>query len=137
MLLYGADKDVREWVSMQLFGEIDAFSDIDMAIGIVKDNKLIAGVVYNNYVPNISIEMSISSIDKCWATRYNLRALFKYPFTQLGLRRVTALSSANKGDIMNFLERLGFKQEGIHREAHYDGSDTVSFGMLRNDCGWL
>ena len=137
MLLYGADKEIREWVSVGLFNEPDAFSDIDKAIGIVKDGKLIAGIVYNNYLPNVSIEMSIFSIDKRWATRHNIKALFHYPFTQLNLRRVTALCSANEGDIMNFLKRLGFTQEGIHREAHPHGGDSISYGMLKTECRYL
>jgi RimJ/RimL family protein N-acetyltransferase len=137
VLLYGADKDVREWVSQGLFDSPYAFCETDIAIGIVKNNKLIAGVVYNNYMPEVSIEMSIYSIDKRWAIRHNLKALFNYPFTQLRLRRVTALCSSNERDVMKFLERLGFKQEGIHREAHPQGGDSVSYGMLRNECRYI
>lgn len=137
MLLYGADREVREWCSLGLYGDLDSFSENDIAIGVVKNGELIAGVVYNNYVKSVSIEMSIYSVDKVWATRHNLRALFNYPFTQLGLRRVTALCSANERDVMKFLERLGFKQEGIHREAHFNGGDSVSYGLLRNECRYL
>lgn len=137
MLLYGADKEVREWCSLGLYGDLDSFNEQDIAIGITKNNKLIAGVVYNNYVRNTSIEMSIYSIDKSWATRHNIKALFNYPFTQLKLRRVTALCSANERDVMKFLEKLGFKQEGIHREAHPKGGDSISYGMLRNECRYL
>lgn len=135
MLIY--DSGVREWVSVQLFGCKDGFNETDTAIGVLRESKLIAGVVYNNYVKNVSIEMSIASIDKRWALRHNIRAFFKYPFTQLDLRRVTALCSKKEGDTMDFLKRLGFTQEGIHRQAHYDGSDAVSFGMLKPECRWL
>jgi len=137
VLLYGADKEVREWCSLGLYGDIESFGDKDYTIGITKGDKLIAGIVYNNYLPNVSIEMSIFSIDKSWATRHNIKALFHYPFTQLNLRRVTALCSANEGDIMNFLKRLGFTQEGYHREANPLGGDMVSYGMLKTECRWL
>jgi RimJ/RimL family protein N-acetyltransferase len=136
MLLYGADKEVREWVSVGCFGEKDGFKETDIAIGITKGN-LIAGVVYNNYIPNLSIEMSIYSIDKSWCTRYIINALFKYPFIDLKVKRVTALCSSQEGKIIMFLQRLGFKPEGYHREAHPSGGDTISFGMLKNECKWL
>lgn len=137
MLLYGANKEVREWVSQELFGNSNSYNDGDKAIGVVHDNKLIAGVVYNNYIPEISIEMSIASVDKRWGKRYNIKAFFKYPFIDLRVKRVTTLCSATEGVTMNFNKRLGFVQEGLHRQACYDGSDAVSFGMLKDECRWL
>lgn len=141
MLLYGADEDVANWVSKELFGVSGQFK-LSKAIGILRNNQIIAGVVYNNHheKPNgfpLSIEMSIASIDKRWCNRHNLKALFDYPFTQLCLRRVqTQCSSTNEGVIM-FNQRLGFKTEGYHPEAWPLGGDTISFGMLRHQCKWL
>jgi RimJ/RimL family protein N-acetyltransferase len=137
MLLYGADKDICEWVSLNMFGEPDAFGETSKATGIVKDGELIAGIIYNNYQPKISIEMSIFSLDKRWCSRHNLKYLFKYPFIDLRVKRVTTLCSATEGDIIMFNERLGFKKEGLHREAWHSGGDAISWGMLKNECKWL
>lgn len=137
MLLYGADITVRDWVSFQLYKSPDKYDDNCSAIGIIKNNKLIAGVVYSDYQPTISIDMSIASVDKTWCNRHNLKALFKYPFIDLSVKRVQALCSANEGKTMKFLEKLGFTQEGLHREAHYAGGDTASFGMLKSECRWV
>lgn len=137
MILYGADQDVCEWVSNQLFGENYAFDSKSKAIGVVKDNELIAGVIYNNYQPNLLIEMSIASIDKQWCSKHNLRAFFKYPFIQLGLERVQTLCSAKEGGIIMFNQRLGFKKEGYHRMAWPLGGDAISFGMLKSECKWI
>jgi RimJ/RimL family protein N-acetyltransferase len=137
MLLYGADKDVCEWVSLGLFGEPTGFDDKARATGVVKSGKLIAGIIYTNYQPELSIEMSIFSLDKSWCSRYNLNAFFKYPFIDLKVKRVSTLCSATERDIIMFNKRLGFKQEGYHRDAWHSGGDTISFGMLKSECKWI
>lgn len=137
MLLYGADKDLCQWASNIIFGVPDAWDDNARAIGVVHKGNLIAAVVYTQYQKNHLIEMSVASIDKRWATRHNLRAFFSYPFIDLMVKRVQTLCSANRRDIIMFNERLGFKQEGLHRAAWHDFTDAVSFGMLKQECRWL
>ena len=137
ILLHAADADICQWVSRQLFGEDDAFDEKSRAIGVIYGEELIAGVIYNNYVPGITIEMSIASIDNRWATRHNLRAFFTYPFIKLGLERVQTLCSATEGDIVAFNKRLGFVEEGYHRKAWHTGGDAISFGMLKDECKWI
>ena len=140
-LLYGCDDGVARWVSQQIFNNPDQFSNY-RAIGIIDGERLICGVVYSDYRERpdgtpLTLEMSIASVDKRWANRHNLKALFAYPFIQLGLERVQTLCSANEGDIMNFNKRLGFKQEGIHRGLWPMGGDAVSFSMLSHECKWI
>jgi len=136
-LVYDNHSEICEWASMGIFGVADMFDRDSYAIGVMDNGRLIAGVIYNNYYPGISIEMSIYSVDKRWATRQNLKAFFHYPFIELGLKRVTTLCSANEGDIMLFNQRLGFSKEGYHPEAHDSGDDAVSFGMVKKNCRWL
>lgn len=137
MLLFGQDKLVAEWVSLKLFGTSNGFDQNAKAVGIVKNNKLIAGVVYNNYVEKILVEMSIASVDKSWCTRYNLKMLFGIPFTQYNLGRVQAICSVNDEGVQDFLQRLGFIHEGTHRQAYQDGGDAMSFAMLKHECKWI
>jgi RimJ/RimL family protein N-acetyltransferase len=137
MLLYGADKDVSKWVSVRLFGDEDGFDENAKAIGVVHDNRLIAGVVYTHYQPGLLIEMSVASIDKRWASRHNLRAFFKYPFTDLKLGRVQTLCSAKNEGVIMFNKRLGFIQEGYHRLAWPLGGDAISWSMLKPECRWI
>lgn len=141
MILFGEDELVAEWVSLRLFGIHNQFNPC-RALGVMRNNKIIAGVVYNNYQTDnkgnpLLIEMTIASIDKRWATRYNLGVLFGYPFAQLGLERVQALCSANNEGVQMFLEKVGFTREGLHRKAYTDGGDCVSYGMLRHECKWV
>jgi len=140
LILYGASEEIAAWAADK-FGEAHDYFDPCEAIGIVADGQIIAGVIYNNQRKHKSIpftlEMTVASIDKRWATRHNLRALFGYPFTQLGLRRVeTQCDSDNEGAVM-FNKRLGFKEEGKHKQAFPTGNDSLSFGMLKDDCKWL
>lgn len=140
MLVYGQDEIISAWVARQLKQPDDYFNPC-RAIGIMKDDDIIAGVIYNNQQKHQGIpfmlEMSIASVDKRWATRHNLKALFSYPFAQLRLERVnTQCDSSDKGLIM-FNKRLGFKPEGLHKGALAGGGDVVSFGMLKGDCKWL
>jgi RimJ/RimL family protein N-acetyltransferase len=135
MLVYGQDERIAEWVGNQLMKDAEAFKPCK-AIGIERDGKLIAGVVYNNYVGHL-IEMTIASLDKRWATRHNLKALLGYPFAQLRLKRVQALCSAKDEGVQMFLKRLGFTHEGTHPCAYHDGGTALSFGMLKNNCKWL
>lgn len=140
MLLYGASKEVAAWTAKQ-FNQHENYFDPCQAIGIVRDNQLIAGVIYNNQKESqgkpYMLEMTVASIDKRWATRHNLKALFQYPFTELDLRRVnTQCDADNEGTIM-FNKRLGFKVEGKHPGSWPDGREALSLGMLREECPWL
>lgn len=140
MILYGADQDICDWVSYKLFKR-PRFKDCP-AIGLVNDNKLICGVVYSDCATKVdgsplSIEMSIASTSPRWATKNNLKVFFSYPFIQLGLERVMTQCSAEKPDIIAFNQRLGFMQEGVHRQAWPMGGDCISFSMLKDECQWI
>lgn len=137
MIVFDHHADVCRWASNIIFGHYDAWDEKARAMSVIENDKIIAAVVYTNWHPKLSMEMSVASIDKRWATRHNLRAFFSYPFIDLGVKRVTTLCSANEKGIIMFNKRLGFKPEGYHREAHYDGSDAVSFGMLKSECKWV
>lgn len=140
-LLYGCNEGLCKWASMGLYGRDDGFDADSKAIGVVDGEKILAAVVYNNFLQRsdrsmLSLEMSIYSVDKRWATRQNLKAFFCYPFTDLGVGRVQTICSASDGGVILFNKKLGFVQEGYHREAWPDGGDALSFSMLRGECKW-
>lgn len=143
MIVYDAHKELTDWVTLGVLGCTGLYeNEVSKAIGHVKDGKLIAAVTYNNFRTRpdgsfLTLEMGIYTIDKRWATRQYLRAIFEYPFIQLGLERVqTACSAQNEGVIM-FNKKIGFTEEGRHRQAWPLGGDSVSFGMLKSECRWL
>lgn len=64
------------------------------------------------------------------------RALMRYAFEQLNLRRVTLYVHASNERAIRAYEKCGFKDEGRLREAHYmDGryTDVLVMGLLRAD----
>jgi RimJ/RimL family protein N-acetyltransferase len=142
LILFGADKEVSDWVADQLHGiNSDYFGDCT-AIGAVIENKLIGGVVYSNYktnpdgTPN-SIDMSIATVDRRWCSRAYLKAVFMYPFTQLGLGRVQAITSTSNEEANKMLSKLGFNIEGTHPKGGDYGDDCYSWGMLKEECKWI
>lgn len=59
-----------------------------------------------------------------------------HAFIQLGLHKVCGQALAYNERSIQFHLRLGFLQEGVLREQHYDGEqyhDIVCFGLLANE----
>lgn len=107
-------------------------------IGVALDGRLVAGVVYSEYRPNVpAIEASIAATDPAWASRQVLRAIFAYPFNQLGVVRLSATTAKSNKPAREFLVRLGFQLEGIGRRAFPGGGDAAVYSMLKAECSWL
>jgi len=141
-LIYHADKALVEWAAIKLVGKMRFFSDDARAIGMARNNQIIGACVYDRYCERpdgtpLSIEASLVTIDERWATRHNIRAIFKYPFCQLNVARVQLITSALDEGTNSVNSRLGFKKEGFHPKAYFNGTDAISWGMLKEDCPWL
>jgi len=106
------------------------------SIGMDLDGALIGVVVFHNY-RKCDIEMSIATENPRWIQRGVLRALFHYPFVQLGCARVTAVCSVDSNRAIKLMSGIGFKQEGAHPKARIDGATSVSYGLLKEDCRWI
>ena len=125
---------VAKWVGERV--DEDMWGDCK-TIGLLEGDELIAGVVYNLY-NGPSICMHVAAVPgKRWMTREYLQVCFAYPFLQLGCRRVTALTRVDNKEAIRFIEHLGFRREGIIREACTDGTDMYLLGMLRKECRFL
>lgn len=109
------------------------------AIGITdaSDTKLIGAVLYTDHRPKTrSIEMWAVG-EGNWLTHQKIRALFEYPFVQLGCNRVMLkVARANK-TARAFVKKLGFVEEGKIREGIGPGKDMMIYGMLRRECRWI
>lgn len=106
-------------------------------IGLEEDGELIAGVLFQDHCgPNILMHVASDS-SKRWMTPAYLCASFRYPFEQLGVRRITGLVRADNFAAQKFDEHLGFVREGVMREAASDGMDMIVYGLLKRDCRFL
>lgn len=80
-LLYGEDGRVADFVAGNIDGCGRGFGNAK-AIGVERNGKLIAGIVYHNWCPEWeTIEVSGAAIDKRWIRRDILCGLFEYPFS--------------------------------------------------------
>jgi len=131
-LVYGHDHEVAGWVGREL--SIKDFGPC-VGIGIARRHDIIGGAVYNNFHYDITgrplfIEMSFATIDKGWANRGIIKGLLDYPFFQLRVKRVQLTIAKRNKHTRQFVERLGFKLEGIARKAHVSGSDAAVYSLL-------
>lgn len=133
MMVYGQDEAVGRWAGERL--GITNWGP-HTAIGIVRGDDLVGAAVFNNFVwPNI--EISFVTTTRHWATPHAVRAIMRYPFLQLDVRRLTSTTNAENTPTRDFLLRMGFRQEGYHVDALPNG-DAVSYGLLRRDAErWL
>lgn len=111
------------------------------AIGVVRDGKLIGGVVYSNYheiAPSQHDIMLTSAGDPGWLTRGAIKVLIGYPFEQLACIRLTSIISKANKPARELNERLGFKLEGKIRHGRGIGKDCLVYGLLKEDANkWL
>jgi len=105
-------------------------------IGLIQGGQIIAGLVYENYNGR-NIEMHIATDgSRQWMTRYFRWAAFDYPFNQLGVERVTAVTASSNIPALQLNDRLGFKTEAVLVGAHPDG-DLIIKCMRRADCRYI
>lgn len=134
-LIYGHDAEVASWVQRKI-NHADFHNYV--AIGLLENNRLIAGVVYHNHYPAFrGIEMSIAAETPRWASREAIRCFLSYPFIQLRCKRVTACVGARNDRAKRFLPGIGFRKEGTIRQG-YGNEDVVIYGMLYSEAKrWL
>lgn len=137
-IAFGKDDEVAAWVSKRIGG-----CDFGpcKAMGIVRDGKPLAGIVYNNFISHkgkpISLEMSVAADTRDWLNKQILFAVFAYPFLQIGVPRVQSTTAADNTHTIDFNLRLGFTKEGYGRKAYFDGRDCLVTSMLREECKWI
>lgn len=109
-LVYGHDVVVAQWVAEAMDDPAFArgFGNCT-AIGFVEDERLIGGTVFHNYDPEAGvIEMSSAARTPRWLAPEMLRAIFAYPFDQLGCQMVVLRVSERNTRMVRIAQRFGF-----------------------------
>lgn len=104
------------------------------AFGLInRDDKLVAGVVFNGYrKPNIVMSIAAERITPAF-----MAAIMGYAFKQCECGRVTGLVEKRNHASRRFSLHLGAKLEGCMRRASPNG-DVLIYGLLREDAEkWL
>lgn len=124
---------VGQWVCERTGG---TYSPVDSAaIGLARDDTLIAGVLYDHY-NQASVAMHVAADVRQWLNRAYLQACFRYPFLQLGVRKVLGLVDATNKQARRFDEHLGFSLEAVIADAA-PGGDLLIYSMTRAQCKYL
>lgn len=135
-LVFGMDALVAKWVALRI-PEMAPTFDFGpcAAIGVVDEHDMpIAGVVFHNEQPMFrSIAISCASTTPKWLTRSMIRGIMSHPFDRLKCVRVTSITARKNTPTRRFLEKFGFKLEGVARRGLGD-DDAMLYGML--DTEW-
>lgn len=108
----------------------------NITLGVRYENKLIAGVVFNDIRPKIDVWLTIFSTDKRWCNRRVLRAVFNIAFNFLECKRASVRVDALNEKSKKLVEGLGFQKEGLLRSFEDNGHDAIIYSMLKNECQW-
>jgi orotate phosphoribosyltransferase len=95
--LYGYDEIVAKFVANKIPQVRErGFGGACKAIGVIDDERIIAGIVYHNYDPTAGvIQISVAAEPGSrWCTPGTLARLYQYPFHQLGCQMVIQLVAA-------------------------------------------
>lgn len=134
MIVYGHDRVVTAWASRVLGRPVGG--DHPRTIAVFHKGEMVAAAIYSEY-KHPDIHISMVSTTPAWCTRKSIRHILRYPFVQLGCKRVTAIIEATNHPAREFLCRFGFRQEGIHPDVWPSG-DAISYGLLARDAAkWL
>jgi RimJ/RimL family protein N-acetyltransferase len=142
-VLYGADEHVADFVSQRVPHMQGArFTPPYWAIGVVRNDALVGGVVFHNARYSmqgkmIDVEMGAAFDASDWCRPSTLRRLFEFPFVTLDSPRMTTITARKNKAARLIDEGLGFKLEGVHPQAIDGKADAVSYGMLRANCLWI
>lgn len=122
---------VGPWVAKKVFGKFHP--EDSEAIGIERDGKIVAGVIYENWngrsiVCHIAVEGLL--------TPTYLRAIFHYPFEYCGVDKIIAPVAESNEDSIRFVKKLGFQEEARLLDAHPDGS-LLLFTMKKGACRFI
>lgn len=107
-LLYGHNEAVAAWVAAHIPGCERGF-DRPVSIGVVEDERLIGGTCFHNWQPEAGvIEMSSAATSPRWLHPRMLRAIFEYPFDQLGCQLVVMRVSERNERMIGIARKFGF-----------------------------
>ena len=105
--VYDHSDAVKVFVAKGLWGGRRSIEGYGLGFATEADG-LVAGIVYHNFDPDGGvIELTAYSTRRDWLNRNNLRAVFSYPFEQLGVRLCVARISENNTRTLRIWRSFG------------------------------
>lgn len=109
------------------------FSVAYTGIGLIRDGRIEAGVVYENF-NGASIMCHVAFSGRL--TPQYLYAIFHYPFVVCAARKIIGPVASTNTAILRLLENMGFEQEAKLVAAHPKG-DILIMTMERTRCRFI
>jgi RimJ/RimL family protein N-acetyltransferase len=107
--VYGHDELVADFVA-KLIPHCRRGFGACVAMGVVRDDRLIAGIVYHNWDQEAGIiEISGAALPGSgWISRETLRRMYQYPFHQLGCQMIAQRTPADNERLLRILAAYGY-----------------------------
>lgn len=133
-LVYGRDAEVAAWVAAHIPHVGEGGFGPCTAIGVESNHRLIAGVVYHEWVPAYStVQLSIAATSPMWARPQNINALLAYPFQHLNVFKIWTLVPADNARALKVNRHVGFRHEATLPHQFGPGRHADFASMLRAD----
>jgi len=136
-LVFDRDEELALWAE-QHYPECAPLCRPLTSIGVASNDGDIMGVaIFHNYRQN-DIEITFITATPRWATPGNIRGILNYPFVQLGVKRMTAITKKSNKKARKFMTGLGFVLEGVHPYGAKDCTTACTYGLYpENAKKWL
>ena len=97
---------------------------------VTRDGRVMAVIAFNNAREGASVEATIAADTPRWATQENIEMMLAFPFGQLRVRRLMALTKVSNKRTQKFLEGVGFLREGKLIDA-FPNENGLLYAMTR------
>lgn len=124
------DSRIGEWVASRTKHRSgEGFTNHAGLAVLSSDNRIMAGVVYDEYDPhNKTIQMSVAVDDPKCLTRKTLKNVLSYPFDTLKVYRVWFQTPHTNERLIRIAEIFGFTREAVLKN-HF-GQSHAAVGRL-------
>jgi RimJ/RimL family protein N-acetyltransferase len=102
-----------------------------------RNGEVVAAAIFENWSP-YSVWIHLTAIPGChWMTKTALGYIFKYPFVEVGVRRVAARIDSTRADAIKLAEKTGFKHHATLTGLAFDGGDVFIYVLEKEDCKYV
>lgn len=123
--------EIGAWVAKRVEGKF--YAEISSSIGLRKDGKTIAGVIYENF-NGASIFCHIAIEGRL--TKAYLHAIFDYPFNACKVNKIVVPVVSNHIKSIKLVTNMGFTEEARIVNGARDG-DIIFLTMTKENCRFL
>lgn len=133
-LVYGHDDAVARWVADQIPHVGERGFGLCRAIGVMRDDKLAAGVVFHDWQPEAgTLQVSCAAASPRWASRPVLRVLLSYGFDTAKAQKLWVAIPHDNERAIRFNKGIGMKQEAVLRRHFGPKRHAVILSMLHHE----